>query len=193
VSPEFIAAEAAVLDTCTVINLAVMPCGGQLLAELPHAFHVPEQVIYEAIGHRRPQQDCRKALLEHLLECRLELPREYELFGDLVSREGRKALGDGEAAVIALGHVRGLFVVTDDGPAMDVLSSEIPVDNCTSLGLVRAGLTLGVLCEADAGAAIVAALTDARMAIHDRDRRTVQKYLKLKTVDRFKTCHASEQ
>lgn len=169
--------EGCILDACSLINLAVMPCGGRLLRDLPNAFHVPERVIYEVVGVRRPHQERRKALLRHTARACLAHAAEFEMFGDLVSREGRRALGDGEAAAMAVGHSRGLLVITDDGPARKVLTDEMAQRHCTSVGLLRAGLRVGVLSDTDVHYGLSAGLAEARMTVLDCDLVWVREVL----------------
>jgi predicted nucleic acid-binding protein len=158
-----------ILDACSLINLAVMPTGAFLLERLDFMFHAPEQALFEVVGARRPHQEKRAKLLQHVRTCRLEDPSDFKLFEDFVSRDGRRALGDGEAAALALAHRRGMIVVTDDGPALNVVQKELSGHHYTSVGLIRLGLSSGLIGEVDAQEALQAALSEARMAVRTAD------------------------
>jgi|GEM_PF-5655949 len=125
--------------------------------------------MYEVIGPSRPYQAERLALLANAEQCSLKTAEEYRLFEDFVSRSGRSSLGDGEAAAVALAKSRGYGVLTDDGPAISVVQSELSGTALTTVGLVGLAVETGAISEVEANEALRTALCDARMAVHDRD------------------------
>jgi len=115
-----------VLDTSVWINLLATEAIEAILAALAVPYHAPEQVITEirrhpvtgvvfpADGHPLREMSSRVSILS------LE-GAELNLFLAIVGAPAADALGDGEAAAIALAVSRGLDLVIDDRKARRIL------------------------------------------------------------------------
>jgi predicted nucleic acid-binding protein len=115
-----------VLDTSVWINLLATEAMQDILAALAVPCHAPEQVVAEVRRHpvsgvaftsdRHPLRGM--APMVSILQ--LEGP-DLDLFLEIVGAAAADALGDGEAAAIAVAVSRGLDLVVDDRKARRIL------------------------------------------------------------------------
>lgn len=115
-----------VLDTSVWINLLATEATEAILDALAISCHVPEQVLSEVKRH--PNTGAIFSVDNHPLKKMapkvsiLSLEgTELELFFDIVGAPAADALGDGEAAAIAVAASRGLDLVIDDKKARRIL------------------------------------------------------------------------
>jgi predicted nucleic acid-binding protein len=114
-----------VLDTSVWINLVATEELEAILNALAVPCHAPEQVIAEIT--RDPVTGMAYSADNHPLREVAELSilsledAELNLFLDIVGASSSDALGDGEAAVIAVAVSRGLDLVIDDRKARRIL------------------------------------------------------------------------
>ena len=115
-----------VLDTSVWINLLATDAIEAILGALAVPCHAPEQVIAEI--RRHPVNGIVFPSDKHLLrEASLGVQilslqgAEVELFLGIVGAPAADALGDGEAAAIAIAVSRGLDLVIDDRKARRIL------------------------------------------------------------------------
>ena len=115
-----------VLDTSVWINLRATEAMERILRALSVPCHAPEQVVAEVSRH--PVTGVTFAADNHPL--RQMSPRviilslegaEFDVFFDIVGAPASEALGDGEAAAIAVALSRGLDLVIDDRKARRIL------------------------------------------------------------------------
>ncbi len=115
-----------VLDTSVWINLLATEAMEAILAALALPCHVPEQVVMEVKRH--PATGVVFSAGDHPL--RQSSPgvaiislegAELDLFLEIVGAPAGDALGDGEAAAIAVAASRGLDLVIDDRKARRIL------------------------------------------------------------------------
>jgi predicted nucleic acid-binding protein len=115
-----------VLDTSVWINLLATDAMGAILVALGVPCHAPEQVIAEIkrhpvtgaifAGDKHPLRRAASQVSIVSLE-----GEELDLFIEIVGRPAVDALGDGEAAAIAVAVKRGLDLVIDDRKARRIL------------------------------------------------------------------------
>lgn len=115
-----------VFDTSVWINLLATEAMEPILRALAVPCHAPEQVVAEVSRH--PVTGIRFPADNHPLRQMsarvsiLSLDRaELEVFLEIVSAPAGEALGDGEAAAIAVASSRGLDLVIDDRKARRIL------------------------------------------------------------------------
>jgi predicted nucleic acid-binding protein len=140
-----------VLDTSVLINLLATETMEAILYALGAPCHAPEQVILEIKRH--PVTGAIFAGDKHPLRRRasrvsiVSLEREeLDLFLDIVSRPAVDALGDGEAAAIAVAVTRGLDLVIDDRKARRILRQQFgQVRTYWTVDLLRAQQVLAAL------------------------------------------------
>ena len=115
-----------VLDTSVWLNLMATEAMGTILDALAVPCYAPEQVVTEI--RRHPGTSATLPVGNHPL--RQMSPRvsilsleneELDLFLEIVGASSGDALGDGEAAAIALTVSRGLDLVIDDRKARQIL------------------------------------------------------------------------
>jgi hypothetical protein len=131
-----------VLDTSVWINLLATDAMEAILVALGVPCHAPEQVIAEIkrhpvtgaifAGDRHPLRQATSPVSIVSLE-----GEELDLFIEIVGRPTVDALGDGEAAAIAIAVTRGLDLVIDDRKARRILRQHF--------GQVRAYWTVDLL------------------------------------------------
>lgn len=111
-----------VLDTSIWINLLATGAIEAILGALAVPFYAPEQVLVEvkrhpATGTTFPTEDHPLRKMSPKVSV-LSLEREeLDLFLEIVGAPAADALGDGEAAAIAMAASRGLDLVIDDRKA----------------------------------------------------------------------------
>jgi predicted nucleic acid-binding protein len=115
-----------VLEASVLINLLATESMEPILVALGGPCHAPEQVVTEikrhpitgAIfsGNRHPLRQMTSPVSIVSLE-----GKELDLFLDIVGRPAVDALGDGEAAAIAVAVTRGSHLVIDDRKARRIL------------------------------------------------------------------------
>ena len=115
-----------VFDTSVWINLLATEAMDAILNALAAPCHAPEQVMREIL--RDPVTGASFTDDSHPLRhssaqgCVLSLEgQELDLFLDIVGGRAIEALGDGEAAAIAVAVSRGLDLVIDDRKARRIL------------------------------------------------------------------------
>lgn len=133
-----------VLDTCTVINLAIT---GRLnlLARIPgYRFVVTKPVIQEVTreSQKRSLQAAIQAETIHVEKLTLE---ELDHFAKL-----RDRLGEGEAASLALARGRGWILASDEKGCLQNEACNLGVDILTTPGLYALAIAEGILSEQDA-------------------------------------------
>lgn len=115
-----------VLDTSVWINLLATDAMKEILGALSLPCYAPEQVVMEVKRH--PTTGVVFSADDHPL--RQGSPRvaivpldgaELDLFLEIVGAPAADALGDGEAAAIAMAVTRGLELVVDDRKARRIL------------------------------------------------------------------------
>ena len=140
-----------VLDTSVVINLLATEAMEPILVALGIPCHAPEQVvaeikrhpitgaIFSGKGHPLRQMTSPVSIVS------LE-GKELDLFLDIVGRPAVDALGDGEAAAIAVAVTRGLDLVIDDRKARRILRQQFSqVRIYWTVDLLRAPQVLAAL------------------------------------------------
>jgi predicted nucleic acid-binding protein len=115
-----------VLDTSVLINLLATEALSTILGALNVPCHAPEQVLAEICrdpitgaifpAERHPLRDTSSRISVLSLES-----TELELFLRIVGAPAGDALGDGEAAAIAVSVSRGLDLVIDDRKARRIV------------------------------------------------------------------------
>ena len=115
-----------VLDTSVWINLLATEATEAILGALAVACYAPEQVVTEV--RRHPVTGTTFTAEDHPLRQMSPtvsiLPlegEELDLFLEIVGAPAGEALGDGEAAAIAVAASRGLDLVIDDRKARRIL------------------------------------------------------------------------
>ena len=128
--PDPAASSGLVLDTSPWINLLATEMIEPILDSLMVPCHAPEQVIAET--RRHPITGETLEAVGHPLR---KMPRvsivalekaELGLFLDIVGAPAVDALGDGEAACIAVAASRGLDLVMDDRKARRIARERFP-------------------------------------------------------------------
>ena len=115
-----------VLDTSVWINLLATEEMGSIVGALGVLCHAPEQVVWEITRHPvsgidfQPERHPLRAAGSGVSILTLAAA-ELELFLEIVGAPAVDALGDGEAAAIAVAVTRGLELVIDDRKARRVL------------------------------------------------------------------------
>jgi predicted nucleic acid-binding protein len=123
--PDLAAGDGLVLDTSPWINLLATGMIEPILDALVVRCHAPEQVLTEL--RRHPATGEALAAADHPLRkmARVSIVslegNELELFLDIVGAPAVDALGDGEAACIAVAVSRGLDLVMDDRKARRIV------------------------------------------------------------------------
>ena len=115
-----------VLDTSVWINLLATESIESILGALSVPCYAPEQVVSEV--RRHPSTGATFLMEEHPLRrispnvSILSLEgKELDLFLEIVGAPASDALGDGEAAAIAIAASRGLDLIVDDRKARQIL------------------------------------------------------------------------
>jgi predicted nucleic acid-binding protein len=115
-----------VLDTSVWINLLATEAIDAILAALAVSCHAPEQVVGElkrhpVTGMTFPMNDHPLRQMSPWISILPLNDTELDLFLEIVGAPAGDALGDGEAAAIAIAASRGLDLVIDDGKARRIL------------------------------------------------------------------------
>jgi predicted nucleic acid-binding protein len=115
-----------VLDTSVWINLLATEAIEATLGALAVPCHAPEQVVMEvkrhpATGKMFPLKDHPLRQLSPTVSILSLEGEELDLFLEIVGAPAGDALGDGEAAAIAIAASRGLDLVIDDRKARRIL------------------------------------------------------------------------
>ena len=150
-----------VLDTSVWINLLATEAMEAILGALAVPCYAPEQVVTEVRRHpatgaafpaeRHPLRHMSPRVSISSLES-----KELDLFLELVGAPAGDALGDGEAAAIALAASRGLDLVIDDRKARRILRERF--------SQVRAHWTVDLLQASSVVAAFGRPQVDAYLA-----------------------------
>ena len=140
-----------VLDTSVLINLLATGAMEAILGALAVPCHAPEQVITEVRRHPAtgvvfPADSHPLREMSSMLSI-LSLERaELDLFLEIVGAPVGDALGDGEAAAIAVAVSRGLDLAIDDRKARRILRERFSqVRIYWTVDLLRAGPVVTVL------------------------------------------------
>ena len=140
-----------VLGTSVLINLLATQAMEPILTALGVPCHAPEQVFSEIKRHpitgaifsgdTHPLRQMTSPVSIVSLE-----GKELDLFLNIVGRPAVDALGDGEAAAIAVAVTRGLDLVIDDRKARRILRQEFSqVRTCWTVDLLQAQQVLAAL------------------------------------------------
>ena len=123
--PDLTSCEGLVLDTSVWINLLATEAMEEILGALAIPCHAPEQVVTEVKRHPTTgvvfsddDHPLRRSSRSEIIS--LE-GAELDLFLELVGALAGDALGDGEAAAIAMAATRGLDLAIDDRKARRIL------------------------------------------------------------------------
>ena len=160
-----------VLDTSVVINLLATEAMEPILVALAVPCHAPEQVVTEIKRHPITGAICtgnRHPLRQMTSPVSIvSLAREeLDLFLDIVGRPAVDALGDGEAAAIAVAVTRGLDLVIDDRKARRILRQQFSqVQTYWTVDLLRAQEVLAALGRRQAEDCFTKALRFGRMHV----------------------------
>ncbi|HZL00314.1 MAG TPA: PIN domain-containing protein [Caulobacteraceae bacterium] len=145
-----------VLDTSVWINLLATEAIEAILGALAVPCHAPEQVVAELRRHPvsgaafHPERHPLRAMAPAVVILSLEGP-ELDLFLEIVGAPAVDALGDGEAAAIAVAALRGLDLVIDDRKARRILRDRFStVRTWWTVDLLRAGRVIASLGRARA-------------------------------------------
>lgn len=120
-----------VLDTSVWINLLATGAAGAVLAALGIPCHAPEQVVAEL--RRDPvtgavfnsDRHPLRAMSSRVSILTLD-PAEQQLFLEIVGAPTTNALGDGEAAAIAIAACRRMDLAIDDRKARRIIRERFP-------------------------------------------------------------------
>jgi hypothetical protein len=140
-----------VLDTSVLINLLATEVMEPILVALGVPCHAPEQVVMEVRRHpitgaifsgdRHPLRQMTSPVSIVSLA-----GKELDPFLGMVGRPAVDALGDGEAAAIAVAVTRGLDLVIDDTKARRILRQQFSqVRTYWTVDLLRAQQVLAAL------------------------------------------------
>jgi predicted nucleic acid-binding protein len=115
-----------VLDTSVWINLLATEAMAAILGALAVPCYAPEQVVTEvrrhpATGATFPAEDHPLRQMSPRVSILSLEGEELDLFLEIVGAPAGDALGDGEAAAIAVAASRGLDLVIDDRKARRIL------------------------------------------------------------------------
>ena len=160
-----------VLDTSVWINLLATEAMELILVALGVQCYAPEQVIAEIkrhpitgvmfAGDRHPLRQMTSPVSIVSLE-----GKELNLFLEMVSRPAVDALGDGEAAAIAVAVSRGLDLVVDDKKARRILRQQFnQVRTYWTVDLLRAPQVLVALGHRQAEGCFAKARRFGRMHV----------------------------
>lgn len=158
-----------VLDTSVWINLLATEAMDDILAALAFPCHTPEQVVLEVKRHpstgvvfsekNHPLRQSSASITIISLE-----GRELELFLDIVGAPAGDALGDGEAAAIAVAATRELDLIIDDRKARRILRERFSqVRTHWTVDLLRAQAVVRTLGRRAAEECLVKAQRFGRM------------------------------
>jgi predicted nucleic acid-binding protein len=160
-----------VLDTSVWINLLATGAMEAILEALAVPCKAPEQVVSEILRHpvtgesltadSHPLCQLGQQVSVSLLE-----GKELDLFLDIVGAPAIEALGDGEAAAIAIAVYRGLDLVIDDRKARRILRERFgEVRTYWTVDLLRASRVVTALGRKRAEDCIVKARRFGRMHV----------------------------
>lgn len=130
------------LDASVFINLIATDCIADILRVLPWPVRMEERAIAETFRDPRNGGSTAPLLRELgdaglLTRCRLS-DASLDLFARLTGAPAPDDLGDGEAATIALAHVAGDIVATDDVKATRICRDTMPsIRVCTTIDVFR--------------------------------------------------------
>jgi predicted nucleic acid-binding protein len=149
--PDSVESDGLVLDTSVWLNLMATEAMGTILDALAVPCYAPEQVVMEirrhpgasttfpSGNHPLRQMPSRVSILSLENE-------ELDLFLEIVGAPAGEALGDGEAAAIAVAASRGLDLVIDDRKARRILRERFSrVRTYWILDLLRASSVVSAL------------------------------------------------
>jgi predicted nucleic acid-binding protein len=134
----------AIIDACCLINFYASTFLDSILKNLPLNFYVVEQVKYESLYIRKPDESERgfdyepisldQYFKSNLLKViSLETEGEKNLFINLADQ-----LDDGEAATLAIAISRKMRVITDDKKAIRILRQDFPaIHYLTTLDIIK--------------------------------------------------------
>jgi predicted nucleic acid-binding protein len=165
-----------VLDTSVWINLLATEAMEAILGALALPCHAPEQVVIEVKRH--PVTGVVFAAVDHPLRrsssivaiTSLDEGAELGLFLEIVGAPAGDALGDGEAAAIAVAASRGLDLVIDERKARRLLREKFGrVRTHWTVDLLLATAVVGALGRRRADECLAKAQRVGRMHV-PRDR-----------------------
>jgi predicted nucleic acid-binding protein len=140
-----------VLDTSVWINLLATEATEAILSALAVPFYAPEQVVMEVRHHPatgmtfQAEDHPLRQMSPRLSILSLE-GKELDLFLEIVGAPAGDALGDGEAAAIAVAASRGLDFVIDDRKARRILRERFnQVRNHWTVDLLQARSVVAAL------------------------------------------------
>lgn len=140
-----------VLDTSVWINLLATEAMKAILDALALPCHAPEQVVTELKRHPvtgatfSPEDHPLRQSTSGITIISLQ-ERELDLFLEIVGAPAGDALGDGEAAAIAVAASRGLDLVIDDRKARRILRERFnKVQTHWTVDLLRAPTVVSAL------------------------------------------------
>lgn len=159
-----------VVDASVLINLRACKFGEQILTALPNNIAVPDIVVRE-LGRRSCQTVDESQFLEQLILRQVVRPVELDdagwvVFENLTS--GRRSLGDGEAATIAIASSGIYRPVIDDAKGRTQAADLLPQRSAVwTLDLLVHPNVQEVLGGAGLIEAVFLALRDGRMRIDE--------------------------
>jgi len=149
--PDPAQSDGLVLDTSVWINLLATEAMEAILGALTVPCYAPEQVVAEVRRHpvtriTFPAEDHPLRQMSPRVSILSLEGEELDLFLDIVGAPARGALGDGEAAAIAVAASRGLDLVIDDRKARRILRERFSqVGIHWTADLLRAGSVVAAL------------------------------------------------
>lgn len=180
--------EPLVVDASVLINLRACTFGEQILTALPNNIAVPDIVVRE-LGRRSRQTVDESQFLEQLIMHQVVQPvvlddAGWVVFENLTS--GRRSLGDGEAATIAIATTGTYRPVIDDAKGRTQAEGLIPQRSAAwTLDLLVHPSVQNVLGGAGLIEALFLALRDGRMRI---DEERCDAVVELIGVERALNC-----
>ena len=171
--PDLSESKGLVLDASVWINLLATEAMEAVLEAVAVVCHAPEQVIDEV--RRHPVTGMMFSADSHPLRQKPLISNtslegtELDLFLEIVGAPDRDALGDGEAAAIAVAVSRGLTLVVDDRKARRILRERFSqVQTCWTVDLLQAPSVLKALGAQRAGECFEKARRFGRMHVPHR-------------------------
>jgi predicted nucleic acid-binding protein len=179
-----------VLDASPLINLIGSGYPAPLLRALRRHVIIADITLREIVRSPRTGGDLLAVIdslkAENLIAVTELKSSELDLFVELVSSPADAALGDGEAAALALALNRAHAMILDDGKAKRLAKLRDPqLQIGSSLDLFRVARNQSGLSSQEFAAAVYEALQFARMRVSSEDVRWVADII---GVDRLSAC-----
>jgi predicted nucleic acid-binding protein len=165
------AATGLVLDTSVWINLLATEAMEAILGAVGVQCHAPEQVVAEitrhpVTGEAFPQENHPMRHMSPIVSILSLDGPELEIFFEIVGAPAIDALGDGEAAAIAVAASRGLHLVIDDRKARRILRDRFKhVQTHWTVDLLQAASVVAALGRDKADECFEKALRFGRMHV----------------------------